>query len=114
MPMNGGGKEKKPLLKLWTRDKGICGLCGLPVPFRQATRDHVITTNEGGGNGWDNLILAHDTCNHRRGAISLARYKEILAMRPLNHMGLPKFTPEIRQLLKAEHRKINEERMRTL
>jgi len=59
---------KKPLLKLWTRDKGICWLCSLAVPFELATRDHVIPKSWGGTSRWSNLRLAHRKCNEDRAA----------------------------------------------
>lgn len=58
----------KPVLKiLFNRDKGICQLCFRPVKEIHATKDHIIPKSLGGGNGQDNLQLAHHWCNLIKG-----------------------------------------------
>lgn len=69
--------RKGSVLKTWTKDRGVCYLCGLKVPPPgceraeydiQATCDHVIPKSRGGGRRLDNLRLAHRGCNEIRGS----------------------------------------------
>ena len=66
------------LLLIYNRDKGICGICGNPVPHPTqalegrarrlaATRDHILPKSKGGTDKSSNLRLAHYACNSRRG-----------------------------------------------
>lgn len=54
--------------------QGFCWLCGTPMRFKYAARDpgcatfdHLIPVREGGTWRADNLLLAHQDCNSRRG-----------------------------------------------
>lgn len=51
---------------LRVRDKGICGICNLPIEER-GTIDHVVSISNGGQHTWDNVQLAHFLCNVRKG-----------------------------------------------
>lgn len=52
---------------LW-RHSHICGLCKEPIDsFEEATVDHIIPRARGGSNRFDNLQLAHEGCNGRKG-----------------------------------------------
>ena len=55
--------EEITLKKLYIRDKGICGICGKPVPSKQASPDHIKPLGKGGTHTWDNIQLAHVSCN---------------------------------------------------
>lgn len=61
------------LRALWERDGGICHLCKKVVMWNPAnvrdrpTRDHLIPVSHGGTHTWDNIALAHHSCNSRRG-----------------------------------------------
>ena len=57
----------KPLEKIHADFNGICALCGNYVELEQASRDHIIPRAKGGGNGKDNIQLAHKACNNRKG-----------------------------------------------
>jgi 5-methylcytosine-specific restriction endonuclease McrA len=47
----------------------ICALCGEPIASRQeATLDHVIAASRGGSDTIENLQLAHESCNKRKGS----------------------------------------------
>lgn len=55
---------------LYERDKGICGICGLPVHEDKfvdnswgGTVDHIIPVSVGGAHGMSNCQLAHRICN---------------------------------------------------
>lgn len=49
----------------WKRkcDKGICGYCGLPVPARELTMDHIVPIARGGRSTKGNVIAACKECN---------------------------------------------------
>lgn len=52
---------------VWDRDRGICGICALPVPFgRDMHVDHIQPRCEGGPDALENLRATHGTCNRRR------------------------------------------------
>ena len=52
---------------LYERDKEICGLCRGYVGRPDASVDHIKCIVNGGHNTWDNVQLAHLTCNVQRG-----------------------------------------------
>lgn len=52
----------------------ICYWCGTPVEINQEvphplapTRDHYIPRSKGGPDAWNNLVLAHYSCNKQKG-----------------------------------------------
>ena len=57
---------------LYDRDKGLCWICLLLnkpayVKRKDASRDHYIAQSEGGSDDYENLRLAHKSCNSKRG-----------------------------------------------
>lgn len=52
---------------IWERDRGLCGICGGPVQYAEMDLDHVKPKSLGGPDHWDNLRVAHATCNRARG-----------------------------------------------
>lgn len=54
---------------LWfTHQRRTCGICGLPIAtFEEATVDHKVPRSRGGSNRMDNLQLAHEVCNQKKG-----------------------------------------------
>lgn len=63
--------DKRQLLKIYERDRGICGFCGLFVEKKDATRGHIIPLSHGGRTTYDNLVLEHAACNNFHGDIPL-------------------------------------------
>lgn len=55
------------LHELYHRDQGICGICGEEVLPSDASMDHTVSIALGGKHIWDNVQLAHLTCNKRKG-----------------------------------------------
>ena len=56
--------------RIYARDKGICQICGLPVPYDKspeklwaATIDHIIPLSKGGTHEPNNCQLSHRLCN---------------------------------------------------
>lgn len=70
------------LNKLFKKDKGICKICGLKCDFNSIkyvngkkcssiyypTIDHIIPLSKGGLHSWNNIQLAHLSCNSSKGA----------------------------------------------
>jgi|GEM_PF-3546298 hypothetical protein len=54
--------------QVWDRDKGICGICGKPVPFEKFELDHIRPLSKGGTHTFSNVQVAHRSCNSRKGA----------------------------------------------
>lgn len=63
---------------LATRDGGRCAYCG----DRGATIDHVIPRSRGGLHVWDNVVLACQPCNSRKGDRLLAELGWALSSTP--------------------------------
>jgi hypothetical protein len=53
---------------VFERDKGICGICRLPVDASSFDIDHVIPLSKGGEHRYSNVQVAHSRCNRRKGA----------------------------------------------
>jgi 5-methylcytosine-specific restriction endonuclease McrA len=51
---------------VWKRDLGLCGLCALPVPFKQMHLDHIKPVSRGGSHTAGNTQPAHPRCNIRK------------------------------------------------
>ena len=56
-------------IAVWKRDKGICGICHLPIAWDEGFHvDHVIPLAKGGEHSYANVQVAHPTCNLSKGA----------------------------------------------
>ena len=79
---NGEADRDITLKRLYTRDGGICYLCGKPCNYEDYRRsdkgafiagklypsiDHVKPLSHGGTHTWDNIRLAHMICNSHKG-----------------------------------------------
>ena len=49
---------------IYKRDKNTCQYCGAKSKL---TIDHVVPRCRGGGNTWDNMVVACSSCNTRKG-----------------------------------------------
>ena len=52
---------------LYARDGGECQYCGKHMGMSSATIDHILPRSRGGRNVWENVCLACDDCNYRKG-----------------------------------------------
>lgn len=52
---------------LWSRDRGLCGICGEAVSRAEMQIDHIQPRSLNGPDSFDNLRPAHRLCNMRRG-----------------------------------------------
>jgi hypothetical protein len=48
------------------RDSGKCGICGKDVGFEVGTLDHITPVTKGGSHTYDNVQLAHQSCNREK------------------------------------------------
>jgi 5-methylcytosine-specific restriction endonuclease McrA len=62
--------------KVWTRDNGICGICGSPANNDDWHLDHVIPLARGGLHCYDNVQVSHPLCNMRKGKKTNAEIQE--------------------------------------
>lgn len=53
---------------VYDRDSWYCGICGLCVLPQDASIDHIIPISKGGKHEWENVQLAHLSCNKSKGA----------------------------------------------
>jgi len=52
--------------RLFRRDNFMCLYCGIELPARKLTRDHVVAVSKGGQDIWENVVTACRPCNHRK------------------------------------------------
>lgn len=52
---------------VFTRDKGICWLCKLPVEEKWEL-DHIVPLSKGGEHNYTNVAVAHRSCNAKKSA----------------------------------------------
>ena len=62
------GRQRWNRLRLWQKFNGVCHLCGEPVPLTAFHVEHVVPLARGGRDEWDNLNIAHPSCNLSKGA----------------------------------------------
>ncbi len=61
------------------RDKHTCQYCG---GTKQLTLDHVIPRSKGGKHSWDNVVIACERCNSRKGDSTPSQAGMILRTKP--------------------------------
>lgn len=60
--------------RVYSKDNGVCGICGKPVGRYEFTIDHIIPLAKGGSNDEDNLQVAHEFCNKIKGCYTENEY----------------------------------------
>jgi 5-methylcytosine-specific restriction endonuclease McrA len=70
--------DSVPIDLIYERDNGVCHLCDRVVPRLEASRDHVKPRSEGGKTNFENIKLAHTSCNSRRGSRPVAEFRALL------------------------------------
>lgn len=72
-----------------TRDNHQCQYCGVKLPLKQLTFDHVVPRSQGGNTSWRNIVMACRPCNGRKGG----RTPHAAGMRLLQEPVKPKWLP---------------------
>lgn len=63
----------KKLKVLWAEGSHICHICLTEIQeLSGANLDHIVPYAGGGSRKIENLLMAHKSCNHRRGNVSIA------------------------------------------
>lgn len=57
---------------VWSRDKGICGICGESAVESDWHLDHIVPLSKGGPHIYENIQVSHPQCNLRKGTKMLA------------------------------------------
>jgi 5-methylcytosine-specific restriction endonuclease McrA len=76
---------------VYKRDGHKCQYCG---STRRLTIDHVLARSRGGGNTWDNLVVACSSCNTKKGDKLLEQTGMKLAKKPKAPFNKASFTAE--------------------
>jgi 5-methylcytosine-specific restriction endonuclease McrA len=63
----GAFKENVERQKVWERDVGVCGICGEPAQEDDWHLDHIVPLGPG-EHCYENVRVAHPTCNIAKGA----------------------------------------------
>lgn len=72
-----------PIQMIFERDHKICHLCDREVARHEASRDHVRPKSQGGRLTFENIKLAHVSCNSIRGSMPVRDFREILDRREM-------------------------------
>lgn len=54
--------------RLYERDKGICQICKQACKWEDKSMDHIKPLSKQGSHTWDNIQLAHLSCNKLKGS----------------------------------------------
>ncbi len=57
---------------IYMRDRYTCQYCGTKPPKDELTIDHIVPRSKGGRSAWANVVLACQSCNSRKGSLTLA------------------------------------------
>ncbi len=76
---------------IFERDRNLCQYCGTLLPRSQLTIDHVIPHSRGGGESWENLVVACMKCNVHKGSRTPEEAGMPLLRRPVRPAWLPRF-----------------------
>jgi 5-methylcytosine-specific restriction endonuclease McrA len=108
LTMFGGIPRKDMVLTrkaIFERDNNTCQYCGRKSRREKLTIDHVIPRSRGGGDTWDNLVLACLECNARKRNKGPEEVGMKLQRRPAKPRWLPHMGLSISVLKKPEWRR---------
>jgi 5-methylcytosine-specific restriction endonuclease McrA len=75
---------------IFERDDHTCQYCGKKFCKQDLTLDHVVPQSRGGGNTWENLVLACVPCNVRKGSRTPEEAHMPMLRRPKKPTWLPR------------------------
>lgn len=85
---------------IYLRDEFQCQYCGVKPPKEELTIDHIIPRSRGGKSEWDNVVLACQKCNSKKGSKSL----ESANMKLKKTVRKPHWLSIVRQSLSRHNR----------
>jgi len=85
---------------IFTRDKHQCQYCGSLPEKKELTLDHVMPRSRGGGDSWENLVLACARCNVKKSD----RTPEEANMRLLNKPRAPRWLPQFGMTVRKQEK----------
>ena len=108
-----GRVKAVPTLNRWScalRDDFCCGYCGIKLPAQDLTFDHVIPRQAGGRSTWDNLLMACQACNSKKGheKVNWKGTKGVVKKGNFTPLRRP-YTPTYGELYKKGLRHISDE-----
>lgn len=71
------------------RDKFSCQYCGVKLPLRKLTYDHVVPRCRGGRTRWENIVMSCYPCNERKADKSPEQAGLHLRTKPVKPKWLP-------------------------
>jgi 5-methylcytosine-specific restriction endonuclease McrA len=87
---------------IYMRDHYTCQYCGVKPPKEELTIDHILPRSRGGRSNWENVVLACQSCNSRKGSM----LPEEANMRLLKQARRPHWLSTLRSTLKGPERPI--------
>jgi 5-methylcytosine-specific restriction endonuclease McrA len=82
---------------IFTRDKHQCQYCGAQPEKSQLTLDHVVPRSRGGGDSWENIVLACARCNVKKSNRTPEEANMHLLKQPTAPRWLPRFGLTVRK-----------------
>jgi 5-methylcytosine-specific restriction endonuclease McrA len=82
---------------IFTRDQHRCQYCGAQPDKNDLTLDHVIPRSRGGGDSWENLVLACARCNVKKSNRTPEEANMHLIKQPSAPRWLPRFGLSVRK-----------------
>lgn len=85
------GQRRPPLsrINLLCRDNHQCQYCGIELSYGESTIDHVKPRSQGGGTSWENVVLACQHCNRKKGGRTPQEARMHLKREPVAPEWLP-------------------------
>jgi len=87
---------------IYLRDNFTCQYCGTKPPREELTIDHVVPRSRGGRSSWQNVVLACQKCNARKGNRRLEEFNMGLRKQPKK----PNWTSIVRHSMKRHNRPV--------
>jgi len=63
---------------LFKRDRHTCAYCGIQLPHKDLSRDHILPVSRGGKDSWMNCVTACLQCNHEKGDKPVDDFRPLL------------------------------------
>jgi 5-methylcytosine-specific restriction endonuclease McrA len=82
---------------IFTRDKHQCQYCGSVPDKSDLTLDHILPRSRGGGDSWENLVLACARCNVKKSNRTPEEANMRLLKKPTAPRWLPRFGLSVRK-----------------